>query len=405
MSEAAAHASRLRELFGAERDTTVGLEEELMVLDRETFDLAPVAPELLEGLAGDERFKLELPASQLEIVTAPHRTVGEAVGELGNSRRALARAVGGRARLAAAGAHPFTAAEGALNRGEHYERIEREYGPVARRQLVCGLHVHVAIAGAERALAVYNALREYLPELAALGANAPLRGGRDSGLASVRPLISGLLPRQGVPPAFASWEQLAQELGWGSASGRIAGSRGWWWELRLHPILGTVEVRVPDAQSGIADVAALGATVAALALWLAARSDAGELGSPAPSWRIAENRWSAMRHGVHGSMLDLRTGRAVSTAERLHELLDAIGPLAARIGARDGLARARKLASRNGADEQRAVAAQLGPRAVAEMLSERFLSPGFSAPGSGREEVRDDAFRAADEVPHGRPLD
>jgi glutamate---cysteine ligase / carboxylate-amine ligase len=376
MSEAASEAVRLRALFDSQSDTTFGLEEELMALDPETFDLAPVAAGLLEGLAGDERFKLELPASQLEIVTAPHRTLAGAVSELSGSRSALAAAVGGRARLAAAGAHPFAAPEGELNRGEHYERIAREYGPIARRQLVCGLHVHVAIAGAERALAVYNAMREYLPELAALGANAPLRGGRDSGLASVRPLISGLLPRQGVPPAFASWEQLAHELAWGSASGRISGSRGWWWELRLHPALGTVEVRVPDAQSRIADVAALGATVAALALWLAERSDAGELPPTAPSWRIAENRWSALRHGVHGDMLDLRTGRAARTEERLHALLDAIEPLAARVGADDGLRRARELVSRNGADEQRAVAAQLGPRAVAKMLSERFLSPG-----------------------------
>lgn len=344
-----------------------------MALDPETLDLAPVASRLLDGLA-DERFKLELPASQLEIVTAPHGTIGEAVEELLGARLALAAAVGDRARLAAAGAHPFTAPEGALNSGERNERLVREYGaPVARRQLVCGLHVHVAVPGADRALAVYNALRGHLPELAALGANAPLQEGRDTGFASVRPLISGLLPRQGVPPAFDSWEELAGELAWGAAAGRLPALRGWWWELRLHPALGTIEVRVPDAQSAIADVGALAATVGALVLWLAERHDAGELPEPAPSWRIAENGWSAARAGVHGEISDLVSARRVPTRERLHALLATLGPFAARIGGEAGIERAREMTEGNGADAQRAVAAELGERAVAAMLAERFL--------------------------------
>ena len=372
MSEAAPRAAELRERFERDGEATFGIEEELMLLDPESFDLAPVASALL-GENG--RFKLELPASQVEIVTAPHRTIGAAVEELAAARRALTEAVGGTARLAAAGAHPFAGAEGELNTGEHYERVEREYGPVARRQLVCGLHVHVALGGAERALAVHNALRGYLPELAALGANAPLREGRDSGLASVRPLIAGLLPRQGVPPAYDSWEEFAAELSWASAAQRISGSRGWWWELRLHPELGTIEVRVPDAQSTVADVSALAATAASLVLWLGELYDANELPPPAASWRIAENRWSAVRHGVHGSMLDLATAQSTPTGERLLSLLETLAPFAARIGASEGLRRARELAERNGADVQRAVAAELGVHAVPEMLGELFLEP------------------------------
>lgn len=370
MSKTAARAAELRERFERDGEASFGLEEELMLLDPESFDLAPVAA----GLLGDDgRFKLELPASQVEIVTAPHRTIGAAVEELAAARGALVEAIGDTARLAAAGAHPFASAEGELNGGEHYERVEREYGPVARRQLVCGLHVHVAVGGAERALAVHNALRGYLPELAALGANAPLHEGRDSGLASVRPLIAGLLPRQGVPPAYDSWEEFAAELSWASAAQRISGSRGWWWELRLHPELGTIEVRVPDAQSTVADVSALAATAASLVLWLGELHDADELPPPVASWRIAENRWSAVRHGVHGSMLDLATAQSTPTGERLLSLLETLAPFAAGIAASDGLRRARELAGHNGADVQRAVAAELGLRAVPEMLGELFL--------------------------------
>src|SRR5581483_9067496 len=124
-------AAELRELFERAAQPTVGLEEELMVLDPETLDLAPVAGRLLAGLEEDGRFKLELPASQIEVVTAPHRTVAEAVAELCSARVALAASLEGRARLAAAGGHPFASAEGPLNSGERYERIAREYGSVA----------------------------------------------------------------------------------------------------------------------------------------------------------------------------------------------------------------------------------------------------------------------------------
>jgi carboxylate-amine ligase len=345
-----------------------------MVLDPVTLDLASSARQLLDAMPRGHGFKLEMPASQLEIVTRPHSDVEALTSELHEARLRLVAGVGKRAMLAAAGAHPFAAPEGELNRGERYQRMALEYGVLARRQLVCGLHVHVGLSGAERVLAVYNALRGYLPEIAALGANAPLRAGRDTGLASVRPLIAGLLPRQGVPPIYESWEQLACDLKWGAAAAKLEGSRGWWWELRLHPELGTLEIRVPDAQSTVADAAALLAVACALVLWLARRHDDGEHLAVAPAWRIAENRMSALRDGVHGTMLDLQTGEAVPTQERLHELLEAIGPLAEGIGGGRALAHARTLIERNGADRQRE-AAQGGVFETVEMLCADFLAP------------------------------
>lgn len=345
-----------------------------MVLDPVTLDLASSAEQLLDAMPRGHGFKLEMPASQLEIATRPHGDVESLIAELREARVRLAAGVGKSALLAAAGAHPFAAPEGELNRGERYQRMASEYGVLARRQLVCGLHVHVGLSGAERVLAVYNALRGYLPELAALGANAPLRAGLDTGLASIRPLIAGLLPRQGVPPIYQSWEQLACDLRWGAAAVKLEGSRGWWWELRLHAELGTLEVRVPDAQSTIADAAALLTVTCALVLWLARRHDEGEQLAVAPGWRIAENRMSALRDGVHGTMLDLRTGQAVPTQERLHELLEAIAPLAEAIGGRRPLAHARSLIRRNGADRQREAAGD-GASAAVEMLCADFLAP------------------------------
>jgi carboxylate-amine ligase len=210
--------------------------------------------------------------------------------------------------------------------------------------------------------------------LAALAANAPFHAGRDTGLASIRPTICDLLPRQGVPPAFASWDELAAELRWGEAAGALPTPGSWWWELRLHPRYGTLELRVPDAQTTLADAAGVAACAHALVAWLAERHDAGERDEPVATWRIEENRWSACRHGVEGSLADLHSGERRPTRELLAGLLDELEPTARRLGAADGLEQARRLVERNGALAQRAVAAQEGARWLAAWLAERFAA-------------------------------
>jgi glutamate---cysteine ligase / carboxylate-amine ligase len=339
-----------------------------MMVDGKTLDLLPRALDVLAGLDDDPRFKPELPAAQLEIVTPPCGSAGEAIAVLAGARRDLsaAAAAGAGARVIGAGVHPFAAPLGVLNRGERYDLTADEYGDIARRQLVCAFQVHVAVGGAERSLAVYNALRSYLPELAALAANAPFYAEHDTGLASVRPKISELLPRQGIPPAFPDWDSFADALRWGAAAGMVPEPRRWWWELRPHPAYGTLEVRVPDSQARVAD--AWGVTSVALALvgWLAARWDGGDLGAPVPSWRIAENRWSACRDGVEGTLADLDTGARVATRERLEELLSAVAPY----GDAAGLERARELVAVNGALRQREAG---GPHAATEWLTAAFL--------------------------------
>jgi glutamate---cysteine ligase / carboxylate-amine ligase len=200
-------AAELRARFDAARPYTVGIEDEVMVLDPGTFELAPRATQVLARLNNDLRFKLELPAAQLEIIVPPSATVPEAARALLEGRRDLAARAEGLVRLAGAGFHPTSSGAGELNQTPRYRRTIREYGEIAERQLVCALQVHVAVPGADRALAVYNAARDYLPWLAALGANAPFYEGRDTGLASVRVKIGELLPRQGVPPAIDSWEE------------------------------------------------------------------------------------------------------------------------------------------------------------------------------------------------------
>jgi carboxylate-amine ligase len=346
----------LRATFDAPRPLTVGLEEEVMLVDPASLDLAPLARELLDG---DDELKLELPASQAEIATAPAERVADAIAQLAAGRRRLVELAGARARVVAAGVHPFAAPLGELNRGARYDTILADHGDAARVQLDCALQVHVAVGDADATLAVYNALRGYLPELAALAANAPFHGGRDTGFASVRPLIGTLLPRQGVPPQIPSWAEFAEMLRW------TGDPKSWWFELRPHLAYGTLEIRVCDTQTTVAEAAAVAAYAHALVAWLLERDDR----SCAQSWRIGENRWRAARHGLDAELADLVTGERRPVRELLRERVEVLAPVAARLGCADEFAGVSGLIDRNGAVRQR----EVGLAHVTGWLADRFL--------------------------------
>ncbi len=366
-------ASTLRELFDGVTDHTVGVEEELMLLDPATLDLLPAAARVHAELGARVTLRGELPAAQVETASPVCDTIEEAARALAAARGELGAGVAGWARLAGAGTHPFAAPEGRLRDDPKYDGLKAAFPWALPRQLVFGLHVHVAVRGADRALAVLNALRSHLPDVAALAGNAPLHAGRDTGLASVRPEISGLLPRQGVPPAFSSWEAYADYLVWGRRGGLFPAEGEPWWEARAHDELGTIELRVPDAQTTADEAAGVLALAAGLVAWLAERYDAGEPLPVHDTIRIAENRWRALRHGLAGSLLDLDSGEQEPARERVLALIDRVGPAAERLGGAGALDHARALAARNGAERQRALAAERGTRAVVESLADRFL--------------------------------
>jgi carboxylate-amine ligase len=287
---------------------TVGVEEEVLLVDPETGALIPVVEQALDRLADDPRFCGELPAGQLEIALPPAEHVGTLMHHLRRARRDLAAGLEGIARPAVAGVHPCAPAEAPLRASPRNDALDAEFGSLARRQQVCALQVHVAVGDVDRTIAIHDALRSYLPELAALGANAPMFEGRDTGMASVRPVLCRLLPRQGIPPVLGGADGFAEELGWGMRSGALPSETMWWWELRPHPRLGTLEVRVPDAQTTIGQATAITAVVHALVGTLSARLDRGESLPVHPAWRIEQNRWSACRDGIDGHLADLDTG-------------------------------------------------------------------------------------------------
>jgi carboxylate-amine ligase len=359
----------LEELFDARTGSTIGLEEELMLLDRETLEVSPAASRVLDEVAGDERFALELREGQIEVRTP---VCGNAVAAslcLAEGILDLRGRLGDGVVLAAAGAHPVSSAWGPVSEGERYREIAEQFPAAAQLDLPSALHVHVAVAGARRALAVFNAARSYLPELTALAANSPFIGSRDTGMATSRAELAFAQHRIGVPPAFATWQAYVELVEWGRQGGAFRDARQLWWDLRPHPRFGTIELRATDSQTRLEDAAAVAALFQCLLVWLAGRVDDGDELPVHETSRIAENLWRARRDGTHGVLTDLVTGEQVETRARISRLLDVLEPTAARYGTSWALLTARALLADNGADRQRYVAAERGLQGLTRWLA------------------------------------
>ena len=318
----ASNEERLRSVFDAAAPPTVGLEEELMLLDPRRSTSCRARRRCSTALGADPRFALELPASQLEIVVGPAATVAEAVAALA----ARSRRPGGlhRRRDPPGGRRSCIPSPRSRASSTAARATTSPWPSTARsrrRQLVLALQVHVAIRGGDRALAVHNALRSFLPELAALAANAPFHGGRDTGLASVQAAGLRAPPAPGHP-AGAARPGAPTRRRWGSSATRAGGGGS----CARTRCTGRSRCASPDAQSTVADAAAVAAVAHALTVWLAERHDAGEALPVDETWRIEENRWRACRHGVEGDLLDLRTGERRPARARLHALLDELEP-------------------------------------------------------------------------------
>ena len=334
--------------FGTSPEYTVGVEEEFMVLDADTLGLTPRADEIIDA-AGDENIKQEIRQSMVEISSKTATTIRDLHRDLHDLRlRATTLAYERGLRVAAAGTHPFSPAETQdLTDKPRYRYVAGISGWVGRRATaVFGTHVHVALGSPEKALGVVEAMLNDLPTLVALSASSPLWEGQDTGFASARLAVRAELPRTGLPPSFDSLAHYRSTLESLRTSGLVPDASYLWWDVRLQDRLGTIEVRLLDAQPSLHDTVALAGLVQALVRHHGARWDAGI--RPAADRMITdENRWQALRHGMSATFASPR-GRATTAREAVDELLGRVADEAGASGSRWALDHLADLAARGG---------------------------------------------------------
>jgi carboxylate-amine ligase len=349
--------------YGSSTPYSLGVEEEFQLLNADSFDLTSRFDEVLAASGDHPQIKPELLQSTAEVATEPARTVGAAIEQARELRRRVGDAAGELGVcFASAGTHPFSRYEHQdVTEQPRYQELIEAMRWVAERELIFGLHVHVGLQTAQEAIAVANALRTWLPELLALSANSPFWHGRDTGLASTRSKVFDTFPRSGLPPAFSSFEEFELLVERGVKTNSFADYTYIWWDLRPHPKLGTLEIRVCDGQTRIGTVAAITALVQSLVATLAERYESEGALQTQPVTLIAENKWRAARYGLDTDLVDLEHDTERPAREALQALVDLARPAARRLGCAAELDEVERVLRRGtGADEQRRVYEETG---------------------------------------------
>jgi carboxylate-amine ligase len=334
-----------REAFEGGTDLTVAVEEEFALLDPETLELtnrfeelyatAKENPELGPHVVG------ELIASEIEVRTGRCENFAQAASTMRDRRAQLrvpARELG--ISLGATGTHPWSRwQDQRIIDTPHYRRNDKLLRYVVWRNNSFGLHVHVGIAGADRAIAVHDGLRNFLPELLALSVSSPLVEGVNSGLHSARTeIFTRMFPRCGVPDAYGSWQGFSDYVAFLYRTSSITEHTQIWWSVRPHLAYPTIEIRICDAQPDLADAQAVAALSHALAARCARAFDEGERLPDLPHRLLEENLWRAIRYGLSGDLLDFERGEPIPARARIEQLVEWVQPVAEEIGAAQFLA-------------------------------------------------------------------
>ncbi|HSS42901.1 MAG TPA: YbdK family carboxylate-amine ligase [Solirubrobacterales bacterium] len=355
---------------------TVGIEEEVMLLDEVSWALAHRIDSVLPRLTGrDASFTAETHGSALEIQTGVHASIGGAIEELGELRGELAATLAPLSmRAASAGTHPFAVwQEIVVSAGERYQFVYGSMRELARREPTFGLHVHVAVPDPEEAIHVANRLRTHIPLLLALSVNSPFWQGRDTGLASARTPLFQAFPRVGIPRDFSDYADYAESVDVLIRSGAVPEPTFLWWDVRPQPRFGTVEVRIMDAQTKLGDTAAIAALVQCI---VRAEVEAGtHLERWMPQEVLSENRFLAARDGMDAELIEPELERRVPARELLADLVAVCRPHAQDLGCETELERVPELGAQTGAQRQIELARSLEslPRVVG-FLANDFLA-------------------------------
>jgi glutamate---cysteine ligase / carboxylate-amine ligase len=323
---------------------TLGIEEELMIVDAETFELTNSIEHLLadyaaSGSTTEGEVKPELMESVCEIATTPCDGLEDAGRQLDALRREVAAVAGQRGlTIGAAGTHPFAMWEDQrIVSRPRYRDLISGLQFVARQELIFGIHVHVGIDDPDKAIHVTNGMRVHLPLLLALSANSPFWRAQRTGLLSARTPIFRAFPRVGIPPRYDDWADWVRRIDFMQQSKTINDYTYLWYDVRPHPKFGTVEVRVMDSQTRLEHTLGLAALVQAMVKELAEHFDSGEELSRYPYEMLDENKFLAARHGLEGELVDLPSRDRVRTKDLTHRLVDRLRGHCEDLGSADAL--------------------------------------------------------------------
>jgi glutamate---cysteine ligase / carboxylate-amine ligase len=364
-----------REAFESGRDFTVAVEEEFAILDAETLGLVNRFEELqaaARGTALEEHLVGELIASEIEVRTGRCETFAEAAATMVERRRQLLDLAGSfGVLLGATGTHPWSPwQEQRIIDTPHYRRNDEILRYVVWRNNSFGLHVHVGIEGADRAIKVTDGLRTYLPHLLAYSGSSPFVEGVYTHLHSARTQIfTRMFPRCGIPDAFGSWHEYERYVRFLYDTGSITEHTQIWWSVRPHLAFPTVEIRICDGQPEIAEAQALAALMFALTVRIARAIDEGEPLLEHPHRLLEENLWRAIRHGLSGELIDLDTGAVRPARAELERLIEWTLPVAEELGAASYLTVPAVSAS------ERQMARHEAGETMAEIYAQELLEP------------------------------
>jgi carboxylate-amine ligase len=356
--------ARREHKFGSSTPLTIGVEEELLLVD-EGCGLVADGEGVMERIDSAHRdaVSTEIFATQIEVKTGVCLVAGQAAEELAEVRRAIA---GVGARLMGSGLYPADSGEPALIDKARYESVKEDLASLLATP-PCGLHVHVGVPDPETAVAVANAMRHHLPLLAALTANSPFRDGADTGLASARAAAVRSYPRFELPRAFRDYDDFLRVADQLIAAAGVSDYTYIWWDVRPHPNLGTVEVRGMDVQPRPEENAAIAALIQALAAKEIDRPGAPGLAREA----IEESYFQAERYGLEARLM-VDEGTAAPAPEVARGTLEEARPYAADLGGEGALEEIERIIrDGNGADRQRRVHGEGGMEALLGDLSER----------------------------------
>jgi YbdK family carboxylate-amine ligase len=365
-------------VFNGSERPTLGVEIEVEVVD-ESGALATdtAATKILAELGDTPGYKHELLECTIEVITDVCPTVGEVRRDLGGKIERLVEVADGFGyRIMCTGTHPFSAwADQTVSPDPRYHRLIETCQWTARRLLIFGVHTHVGIGSGEEAIAVANSLAAFIPHFLALSSSSPFWQGRDTGLASTRSKVFESLPTAGLPYAMDNWGQFQRFMRTLIGAGTIRSIREVWWDIRPHPGLGTIELRICDGIPTLDETCAMAALSQSLVVWLTERYNAGLELPVHRAWTIRDNKWRAARYGLDAEIIRDEDGNLVHLRRSIGDLLERLEPVAERLGCCQDLLRINSILERGtSATRQREVHALTGNlSAVVDSLVDEMI--------------------------------